>query len=402
MPKIMFIPNSMNQLKKFLAIIDNFTEDYDYVMVNLDKVKKSFTLEYMNKNGIRFVQLADHSKKSVLAIIRAQKPDMVVLGNDTEVLSYLFAKESRAMRIPVLLLQDGTLSFSRKQLSLNAERFMDVLRVHGVGYLAKRLFSKITKRDNPHASEYGRYSDYILVWGNFSKNGLIERGIPEQKIIITGSPTADLLLSREVKRDAIIKKAGADGKKRTIFFATSDMVGARLWTRQEFEKTIGIVAKAADEMGVQLFVKIHPFHFGREPDYLKRFSAHRNIFPVNDIDSYDLLYACDAFISDVSSLLLESVALGKPTAVINITGRDFVSAPFPKIYVDEGVAMLIKETAGIKNNIEKLLSPNFSEKGSKKREKFIIEHLYRLDGKSSRRVFETMRDILKKDGKQSG
>ncbi|MBI5227923.1 UDP-N-acetylglucosamine 2-epimerase [Candidatus Micrarchaeota archaeon] len=395
MPKILFIPSSLNQFKKFLQIMNKLPDGFTHTTINIDKFRQTFTMESIKSSKVDFIAIESITNQSVRNMIKEQNPSLIILGNDTDITPYIFAVESKKIGIPVLLIQDGTLSFKTVKKPLDIGYAMDLFKTYTPKFLLGRILAKLKRSKGPKLSDYGCYSDYIAVWGEYARNQLIERGSPPEKIIVTGSPSIDFVLKQQIDKNRIFQSLKADPEKKTIFFAASDMIGARLWTRDEFENTIKQVCNAVNNMDeVQLIIKIHPFHQGREPKFMEKFVDGKKIFDGGIVDTTDLLQLCDILITDVSTSALEAMAIGKNVAIINLTSRS-VSEPYPDIYITDGVAFLINNEEQVETCLNRILYDNeLRDSLAKKRNEFVKEQLFRLDGKSSERVVDLIIKII--------
>jgi len=90
--------------------------------------------------------------------------DVVVLWNEIEKAGWLnIVKRAQAKGIPVILYQQG---------------------VYGIDRVRPPFNEKI-------------HSDVVLVWGPGDKDRLVKYGVPEEKIIVTGSPVVDRLIPKQ-------------------------------------------------------------------------------------------------------------------------------------------------------------------------------------------------------------
>lgn len=398
MVDILFIPNSVNQMKKFLLVLHQLSIKFSYVMINSDKFQRTFTSGIMEREDIPHINLEELSERGAERILKSEKPALVIVGNDTTVVSYTFVKKAKELSIPVLLIQDGALSFSTRQKPLSLENFGNLFSTYGLRYLFNRAISKFFGKTGPKTEEYGKFSDYLAVWGNFTKRSLIKRGVRPDRILVTGSPSMDSLMSKKVDKKKVLKELGLPQNKKTILYAASDMIGARLWSRKEFHEIIKAICDAVTDIDdVQLVIRLHHFHSGREPKYLDEFVDGKSIFSGNDMELCDLLNACDLLVTEVSTLAMEAAALGIPVIIVNLADKGFVSQIYPGEYIDAGVAVLADQPNRLKETFIYLLNDSkLRTKMLARRETFVKDQLYVLDGKSSQRIADLIKKIVKK------
>jgi hypothetical protein len=393
--KVLFIPNSANQLNKFLAIAANLGKGFDYVVLNLDIFKNSFTLGTLREKGIPHLVLRDLSGAGAEQLLRGQRIGVIVVGNDAEALSYLFLQAGRRLGIPSLLVQEGAICWRtpKSTLPLGPAAFLDILSVHSPQFLLHRLIAKLKKAPRPHLDRYGQYSDFVAAWGKVSVANLVRHGVPRGRITVTGSPTLDSVADYKGNRMRILEKIGAADRK-TLFYAASDMIGASLWSREEFADCLQALCDSTRRLDMQLIVKQHPFHYAREPHYLSRFVDGKSVFSGNQLDALSIISASDALVTEVSSCASEAIALDKPVGIINLVNRPFISEPFPRAYLSAGVALLVESKSAMEGTLRSLLfDKKLQARLGRNRRHFIADHFYRLDGRSGRRIASLIRKI---------
>ncbi|MEM1689058.1 MAG: CDP-glycerol glycerophosphotransferase family protein [Candidatus Hadarchaeales archaeon] len=111
---------------------------------------------------------------------------------------------------------------------------------------------------------------------------------------------------------------------------------------------------------------------------------------------YDLLASCNILITDASVVGSEAAAIGKPVIIVNLTGKPYPIRYYPKLLIDEGVAVEVRRKGELLPTIERLLNKKSQNELMKNREKFVRKYFYRIDGKSSERVAELVEKMVKK------
>ncbi|MFH2101559.1 MAG: hypothetical protein ABII71_05740 [Candidatus Micrarchaeota archaeon] len=405
MAKILFVPNTLAQVQKFSHVIKKLPPDYDYKLIVIDKFKSDSTLDDIRSRGMPFTELKSMEEDSVFRLIKRENASLVVIGNDVELISRSFIRAAKSVGVPTLLLQDGIICPYNYVIPISLDFIPTALSIYGPVYLLTKtlpnmLGGKLRKKDEVY--RYGITADNVAVWGDYSKRSFIELGGKPESMHVTGSPVMDLAVSRESgSREGILRNAGADPAKKTLLFVPADLIGGRLYSRKEYRYMCDKVCAAVKgQDDLQMIIKPHPSFIRREPHYFDKYLC-KNIF-LSNTNPYSLLGATDALVADISTMILEAIAFDLPVAVVNLTGRGFPCEPYPRIYVDEGVAVLIENESEAKEKLRAILfDGRLISEMKTKQPSFIEDQLYRLDGDSAKRIAGLMKKIIEKEPKQS-
>lgn len=171
-------------------------------------------------------------------------------------------------------------------------------------------------------------SDKIFVWGEATKNALIEAGANNDQMKVTGSPKYDSLILRSNDYNKYV----INHYDKTILFATQP-VPSNI-TLQIINK-IGSFLK--EKEGIRLKVKPHP---SENAEYYKGFVKHfadDNINVTdNNEDMIDLILNADVIIIISSTVGIEAAILDKPMICVNLSDQK-------SEYVECGVALEVKD-----------------------------------------------------------
>lgn len=267
------------------------------------------------------------------------------------------------------------------KLIFASKKFIDnsnihtVLSLNVIGETEKIILNKISKSTNsvmlehafanytPEISRYDILSNYtifpdkIAVWGNVQKNYLTHiRKIPDEKIIVCGSPRHDSFF-----KSSIISK---NSDEKIILLCPRPIVepAVRHNTRMyiKYEKNLRkIISKLTQIPNYKLVVKLHPGdidHNNLIKNIINEINSNIIIYHTKPIDelilksSLVLVISPDGF--DPSTVILESIILEKPivnfvldeklydfsyqqhNAVLSITENDDVQKTILKILND--------------------------------------------------------------------
>jgi len=232
-------------------------------------------------------------------------------------------------------------------------------------------------------------ADNVAVWGENAKKAMLKHGIPEEKIIVTGSPRHDCLVNvpdAEVK--SMRAKLGVSNGSALVLLASA----YQLHSYDEYSNPELLnamkrsVFEAADKtQGICLVVKPHPVENVRETRTLA--GKYKNIiFVPQKSDICELTRICDAFISFGSTATADALICGK-----------FVICPvFPGwIWSD-----LFKNTGAthVPNSTEEVLETFYliangayisvKSKLEAARQNFLAHWIHRADGLATERISE--------------
>ncbi len=204
-------------------------------------------------------------------------------------------------------------------------------------------------------SNYTKFNDKIAVWGESKKNYLInEYGIDEKKIIVTGSPKHDNYFSSRVKK----KNNG----ELTLLIAPnpiSDICGfSSTEIKLRFKEIITNIFSVVKEFdNLKIIVKLHPIQLQHNHEIqliIKKLDKTIPIFlwtsVIDTINQADAVIVISPDIPGTTTMLLESMILGKPT--MNV----FFDKQIPEFHhVQKNAVFTVLDDDNFKNNLKKFL-----------------------------------------------
>jgi len=232
-------------------------------------------------------------------------------------------------------------------------------------------------------------ADKVAVWGETSKEAMLKHGIPKEKIIITGSPRHDCLVSMpdaEVK--AMQAKLGVPENSAMILLASAYQLNAYdEYSNPELLRSMKrSIFDAADRtQGICLVVKPHPVEDVRETRALA--AKNKNIIFVSQkSDIRELTRICDAFVSFGSTATADAL----------ISGKLVICPVFPGwIWSDlfKNTEAIVVPTSGAEVlDVFRLVASGAHEgvklKLEAARQNFLANWVYRADGMSTKRIAE--------------
>ena len=232
-------------------------------------------------------------------------------------------------------------------------------------------------------------ADKLAVWGETAKEVMLNHGIPEEKIIITGSPRHDCLVNvpdTEVK--SMRAKLGIPEKGAIVLLASAYQLNAYdEYSNPELLRSMKrSVFEAADKtQGICLVVKPHPVEDVRETRSLA--GSYKNIIFVSEkSDIRELTRICDSFISFGSTATADAL----------VSGKLVVCPAFPgwiwsDLYKKTG-ATLVPTSAVEVLEVFRLVASGEHESARAKletaRQDFLAHWIYKADGMSTKRITE--------------
>ncbi|MEM2160556.1 MAG: hypothetical protein QXN55_06355 [Candidatus Nitrosotenuis sp.] len=256
-------------------------------------------------------------------------------------------------------------------LRFNKNRIPTILLEHG---FIERIDK--TKRFDV-LSNYDAFNDKTAVWSQAKKDWLIEQyHMDPERIIVTGSPRHDNYFSSRLEKE--------NRKDKTLLLAPnpiSDVSGlASTNLKLRVNKIITrVFSLAQKDENVKVIVKLHPIQLKHNEELMSTIKKLDNSVPIylwspviDTINNADAVLVISPEIYGTSTMLLESMILGKPTmniyfddnvpeyphiqnkAVFTITDNDDLETNLRNILFDEKFRYELKINAD--NYVSKFLS----------------------------------------------
>jgi len=232
--------------------------------------------------------------------------------------------------------------------------------------------------------DYILSADKISVMSKITKDNLIEQGHDPDKISINGQPAFDTIEEELNNFDSDrIRKENGISNYPCLVLGTS-MVG-------EKGKIMDITPLVCDTIEAldkkyQLIIKPHP---SEDVNAYKDFASTRTSKPIviSDINIRELLFISEALITFHSTIMIESVLMGKPLISVNITGK---ANPVPYLNWGLGLEVANKKEMLFAINQE-LKSKNFQKKFKDARNYYFGGS---LDSRASERISNLAYSLL--------
>ena len=272
---------------------------------------------------------------------------------------------------------DGVLGIITLNFSGETEKIFSRIKNDIPVILLQHGFANYTKSISYFdiLDDYHLIKDKIAVWDDIIKDYLIHvKAIPENKIIVSGSPKYDSY-SRIEKNE----------KSQKIMLVTlrpiiTHMEGPRIELYEKYEEVIHKLIQISKNIeNLQIIFKLHPQQNISNQIIINMIKENDRIKILQFEPIKELLSNCDLHVNiapdnfDASSVILEAMMMGKPTLNIQLQKNE-IEFEFMKenaiksVYYDSNIEQLVLDLIS-NHGIEELLnnSQNFLNKYMKNR-----------------------------------
>ncbi len=220
-------------------------------------------------------------------------------------------------------------------------------------------------------------ADRIAVMSEITVENLIAQGHAAERIVITGQPAFDPLVSElaRFRREEIVGRLGLPGEGPYLLLGTSQP-GAR----GEIMEMCPITIEAVKTLPrYHLIIKPHP---GEDGDaYREYVRLHGGATVVTGVGIRELLFVSELLISFASTIIIESILMGKPVISLNLTGQ-----PDPIPFVKWGLVSEARSDAELTQAIRSVLEVAGARAGFLEARQRYFGTM--VDGQAARRVAE--------------
>lgn len=335
----------------------------------------------------RFFKYWEYQKR-FYTLLEHLNPDGIIQATDIAYSSKLADGWAKKHGIPVFTIQPSFIDFV-----ILKKRHTTLVKCKSIikQYILKIPFEPVQPIFGNESSH-----GWLFVWGDYFRE--FYRGLPVyDRIKVTGNPVFDRLFQkvRSDPRDDHRKSLGVPPGKKVVIICSQ-------YLKNVIEKEL---CNAIDHMYRELvrnrpdlyfIVKAHP---REDPDALirqfKNFSRE-NVQVIWDENLHDLYSFGDLQISVASYSSLEAVAFGLPIVLVNPENRVRLFDCF-----NGEVEERATSTGQLLEKVRRCLSETYQEEFKIKRERFLKSRLKYLDGKSGKRVVNTINEILENEKTRS-
>ena len=292
----------------------------------------------------------------------------------------------------------------------NADDVLGIITLNFSGETEK-IFSRI-KNDIPvillqHAfanytksiSYFDILDDYhlikhkIAVWGDIIKDYLIHvKAIPENKIIVSGSPKYDSYSRIEKNK-----------KNQKIMLVTlrpiiTHMEGPRIELYEKYEKTLHkLIQISKDVENLQIIFKLHPQQNISNQIIINMIKENEGIKILQFEPIKELLADCDLHVNiapdnfDASSVILEAMMMGKPTLNIQLQKNEIEFE-----FIKDNAIKSVYYDANIERSVLDLISYHGTDELFSNSQNFLNKYM-KNRGNAAKKLIDSIEDLIVKN-----
>lgn len=190
-----------------------------------------------------------------------------------------------------------------------------VLLQHGLFYDSESISAF---KMNEFQGIYPVDADKYVIWGTIEKNHQIRHGIPNEKLMVLGSPLFDEIVndvSKNKEQNYVLLATSGPVKENALDLTVETIER----NRQTIQKICDIVTK----MNKKLVIKLHPSQDEYDPSNLVK-GINSNIVIKKTANISQLAKSCDIFIMiDASTVILEAHLLKRPVLSVLVKDSDY-------------------------------------------------------------------------------
>ena len=304
---------------------------------------------------------AQESRELFAEMLEVEKPDIVLGLHEANFWVKLMAQAANTKGIPVLTFQEG---------------FYTISEARGEKYAIMAQYST--------AALWGEEArEAILHYDPSAAPRLIPVGNPEYDFFFNLTPNEIRQQAQQVRGSMGI----ASDTKICILFMPNPF--ERYRQAIPLEELAVYIAALKDTL---FLVKWHPRESRKTIESFYPLEQKGKVKHIISGDIKNLLPACDVCMVLDSSAGLDAVIYGKPLLEIN-TGK----TQFGRSYADDGVALRIAD-ANQFSLIAEVLAGKRTTYRAEDREHYLSRMFYKTDGKSSQRIIELIKNLLRSTG----
>jgi len=220
------------------------------------------------------------------------------------------------------------------------------------------------------------------VFGEITKKELMETGVKEDDIVITGPVIFDGII------DHVNSEKEKTGKDLQLLLATTPAVEDGSLSKKEYWQQI---EKVLDEItkieNVSVTLKLHPaevqYKLYQRLIRRKGYDSVRVLHQQDRRTFYKLLAGCDIFLHFDSTAAIEAMILDKPVINIKISNKEF------SMFAD-AASVITTPQAGIAPEISRILE---QDRFKEKRREIVRKFCGEIDGRSHERVADLIYEL---------
>lgn len=424
---VLFVPCYDGHIRVFAPVIKRMEEhpDLEPLVVFLKGVHGEILVQFLNEHHLRYVvldlttrpvktareavfmyrllyairfsrYLFDINKK-VNTLFDEINPVLLITAETGFNESY-FYYQARKRGIPSLFILSVMASNALVTGLENIQKYSLLEKMYGQFLKVLKLPSHRISLDKGHISK-------IAVWSEKHKQSHVERGIPADRIVITGSPAHDSIFQqvRNQSGSDIVKnyrQLDIDKDEQIILYTSQPVTIDGCCTMREQRRfTENIIRACSCFADYKLVIKLHPRESLSDYRYLNSHPLKNSFRVVSEKDSdlHDLIYMARAVITQSSSTGMDAILFDRDMIVIDYLSpvQDAMS------YIHSGAALGVYKEDELLPALEKVLNDERTRGELRtNRKKFAADYTCRQAGDSAGRILELIRAMIYNEQKQ--
>lgn len=318
----------------------------DFRGIDLWKIREP----YFKKQFLRKIPIALAQYQLALAVLKTYRVRAIVSATDNHYMGQLFVRAAQATNLYFLTIQHGMVN-------------------HPAGYLPIR-------------------GSQLAVMGEAVREWLIKHGAPPEKVVVTGQPRFDSLITPpDISRENLLNELELSPNRHTWLIAPEPQLG--LWMRDLIFRTLQLVPE------VQAIIRVHPndnpFDYHTSLNAYPTIQSRVRIARHHDIKS--ALNSCDVILLGRSTIGLEALIIGKYPIVIypeNKTG--WILPPYLKDYLELAPFLGVSTPEALVEAWKVFKAQENQPSLEALRKQIISQYACNNDGKNAYRVAQLLRN----------
>ena len=241
--------------------------------------------------------------------------------------------------------------------------------------------------------DYHLIKHKIAVWGDIIKDYLIHvKAIPENKIIVSGSPKYDSYSRIEKNK-----------KSQKIMLVTlrpiiTHMEGPRIELYEKYEKALHkLIQISKDVENLQIIFKLHPQQNISNQIIINMIKENEGIKILQFEPIKELLADCDLHVNiapdnfDASSVILEAMMMGKPTLNIQLQKNEIEFE-----FIKDNAIKSVYYDSNIERSVLDLISHHGTDELFSNSQNFLNKYM-KNRGNAAKKLIDSIEDLIVKN-----
>ncbi|MFX1384259.1 MAG: hypothetical protein ACFFBP_17625 [Promethearchaeota archaeon] len=349
-PAVQWEKNEIDK-NEILKFFDVYVE-LEKIDIHISGFRKTFKVYY-------------RYKRIIYNYLDKIKPKAIISCSDMSLSDRILSSWCKKKKIPFIIIQPSFIDSS----FLHKKSITEMIRYYVVNKLLK-----LHKYRKQHLFGNEAQWTYLLLWSKY----FIENPYRKNMFFI-GNPVFDKLFNEFSPQRT---------RNNNIIICTQEI--DLLFGEKVNQKVMDIYKKAIkSKPDIIFYIKLHPRESIEKYALIFKKHEYPNVRIVKNQDLYDLFRKCDLQISVFSFTSFEAAAMGLPIILINPNNSIKILDHFRG-----EININISDVTEICEAIDIALSEEYWEKFLKKREKYFQKMVLSLDGKSSERASNQIKNLI--------